>query len=165
MSTAPPTVEHIPTEWAYRAHGPQAAFFDLDRTLISGSSAFTFGIAAWRKDMVPTRQFARDAVGAIAFKLRGDHGDEETVSKVRVRILRAVQAGIVLVVLGAALFLFLKWVALPYPVPENLGFLATVSSAIGLGLLVSSFVSYRLSRKMGLIENHAGHLPHVTTVS
>ena len=81
------------------------------------------------------------------------------------RILRAVQAGIVLVVLGAALFLFLKWVTLPYPVPENLGFLATVSSAIGLGLLVSSFVSYRLSRKMGLIENQAGRLPHVTTVS
>jgi HAD superfamily hydrolase (TIGR01490 family) len=91
VSTAPPTVEHIPTEWAYRAHGPQAAFFDLDRTLISGSSAFTFGIAAWRKDMVPTRQFARDAVAAIAFKLRGDHGDAETVAKVRVRILRAVQ--------------------------------------------------------------------------
>jgi hypothetical protein len=81
------------------------------------------------------------------------------------RILRAVQTGIVLVVLGAALFLFLKWVTLPYPVPENLGFLATVSSAIGLGLLVSSFVSYRLSRKMGLIENQAGRLPHVTTVS
>src|SRR6185503_7474558 len=75
------------------------------------------------------------------------------------RILRAVQAGIVLVVLGAALFLFVKWVTLPYPVPENLGFLATVSSAIGLGLLVSSFVSYRLSRKMGLIENQPGRLP------
>ena len=91
MSTAPPTVDPTGHEWSYRAHGPQAAFFDLDRTLISGSSAFTFGIAAWRKDMVPTRQFARDAAGAIAFKLRGDHGDNETVAKVRERILRAVQ--------------------------------------------------------------------------
>jgi len=91
VSTAPPTVDPTGHEWSYRAHGPQAAFFDLDRTLISGSSAFTFGIAAWRKDMVPTRQFARDAVGAIAFKLRGDHGDQETVAKVRERILRAVQ--------------------------------------------------------------------------
>ncbi|TVR17737.1 MAG: HAD-IB family hydrolase, partial [Nitriliruptor sp.] len=27
-----------------------AAFFDLDRTLISGSSAYYFGIAAWRND-------------------------------------------------------------------------------------------------------------------
>ena len=46
-------------ESTYRATGQQAAFFDLDRTLISGSSAFTFAIAAWRKDMVPSSQFAR----------------------------------------------------------------------------------------------------------
>ena len=46
MSTAHPTVDPTGHEWSYRAHGPQAAFFDLDRTLISGSSAFTFGIAA-----------------------------------------------------------------------------------------------------------------------
>ena len=91
MSSAPPNVELAPTEWAYRPHGPQAAFFDLDRTLISGSSAFTFGIAAWRKDMVPTRHIARDAVGAITFKLRGDSGDHEAVTRVRERILRAVQ--------------------------------------------------------------------------
>jgi HAD superfamily hydrolase (TIGR01490 family) len=78
-------------EWgSYRAGAQQAAFFDLDRTLISGSSAFTFAIAAWRKDMVPTRRFARDAVGAVAFKLRGDSGDEERVAKVRERILGAV---------------------------------------------------------------------------
>ena len=30
-----------------RGSGPSAAFFDLDRTLISGSTAFTFGIAAY----------------------------------------------------------------------------------------------------------------------
>ena len=29
-----------------------AAFFDLDRTLISGSSAFAFAVAAWRNDLV-----------------------------------------------------------------------------------------------------------------
>jgi HAD superfamily hydrolase (TIGR01490 family) len=78
-------------EWAYRTGGQQAAFFDLDRTLISGSSAFTFAIAAWRKDMVPSGQFARDAVGAVAFKLRGDGGDHDSVAKVRERILRAVE--------------------------------------------------------------------------
>ncbi|HRE02177.1 MAG TPA: hypothetical protein PLV68_12815, partial [Ilumatobacteraceae bacterium] len=44
-----------------------AAFFDLDRTLISGSSAFVFGIAAWRADMLPSRQFVKDAAGALAF--------------------------------------------------------------------------------------------------
>jgi HAD superfamily hydrolase (TIGR01490 family) len=79
------------SEWtSYRAGGSQAAFFDLDRTLIAGSSAFTFAIAAWRKDMVPSRQFLSDARGAIAFKLRGDSGDHERVAKVRERVLHAV---------------------------------------------------------------------------
>ena len=45
------------------------------------------------------------------------------------RILRAVQTGIVLTMLGAALFLFVETVSLPYPVPENLQFLATVAAA------------------------------------
>jgi HAD superfamily hydrolase (TIGR01490 family) len=79
------------SEWAsFRSGAQQAAFFDLDRTLIAGSSAFTFAIAAWRNDMVPTRQFTRDAAGAIAFKLRGDAGDHVTVGKIRERMLRAV---------------------------------------------------------------------------
>src|SRR5215212_21256 len=70
-------------------HGPAAAFFDLDRTLISGSSAFVFGVSAWRAEMLPTRQFARDAAGAIAFKLRGDRGGN-VADGVRQRILGAV---------------------------------------------------------------------------
>ena len=45
--------------------GPSAAFFDLDRTLISGSSAFVLGIAAWRGKLVPTHQFVRDAFSAL----------------------------------------------------------------------------------------------------
>lgn len=69
--------------------GPAAAFFDLDRTLISGSSAFVFGVSAWRAKMLPTRQFVRDAVGAIAFKLRGDRGGN-VADGVRQRILGAV---------------------------------------------------------------------------
>jgi hypothetical protein len=52
------------------------------------------------------------------------------------------------------LFGFVAAVSLPYPVPENLRFLATVTTAIGAGLLISSFVSYRLSRKLGLIDGH-----------
>lgn len=70
-------------------HGPAAAFFDLDRTLISGSSAFVFGVSAWRAEMLPTRQFAKDALGAIAFKLRGDRGGD-VAEGVRQRILGAV---------------------------------------------------------------------------
>ncbi len=65
-----------------------AAFFDLDRTLISGSSAFAFGVAAWRNDLVPSRAFARDVAGAIAFRHRGSSDDQ--VERVRARILGAV---------------------------------------------------------------------------
>jgi HAD superfamily hydrolase (TIGR01490 family) len=68
---------------------PAAAFFDLDRTLISGSSAFTFGVTAWRNDLVPTSQFARDALGAVLFRLSGatDGKTEQT----RDRILGAIK--------------------------------------------------------------------------
>jgi HAD superfamily hydrolase (TIGR01490 family) len=65
-----------------------AAFFDLDRTLISGSSAFAFGVAAWRNDLVPTRAFAKDAAGAIAFRHHGSN--DEQIERVRARILGAV---------------------------------------------------------------------------
>lgn len=70
-------------------HPRAAAFFDLDRTLIAGSSAFVFGMAAWRSDLVPTSQFARDALGALAFRLSG--ASDDTVDQVRERMLGAVQ--------------------------------------------------------------------------
>jgi len=41
--------------------GPSAAFFDLDRTLIAGSSAFILARTARSEGLVPTRQFVRDA--------------------------------------------------------------------------------------------------------
>ena len=66
-----------------------AAFFDLDRTLISGSSAFVLGIAAWRGKLVPTHQFLRDAASAVAFKFAG--ASDDTSNGVRDRILGAVK--------------------------------------------------------------------------
>jgi len=69
--------------------GPSAAFFDLDRTLISGSSAFVLGIAAWRGKLIPTHQFVRDAAGAVAFKFAG--ASDQTSEGVRDRILGAVK--------------------------------------------------------------------------
>lgn len=68
--------------------GPSAAFFDLDRTLISGSSAFTLAIAARSAGLVPTRQFMKDALGAAAFKVAG--ASDDTTEQVRDRILGAV---------------------------------------------------------------------------
>jgi HAD superfamily hydrolase (TIGR01490 family) len=69
--------------------GPSAAFFDLDRTLISGSSVFVFGIAAWRAGLIPRGSFTKDAVGALTFRLAGA-SDDKTVSA-RERILGAVK--------------------------------------------------------------------------
>jgi HAD superfamily hydrolase (TIGR01490 family) len=74
---------------SYVSTGPSAAFFDLDRTLISGSSAFVLGVAAWRAGLVPPGQFGKDAVGAIAFRFSG--ASDNTSNGVRDRILGAVK--------------------------------------------------------------------------
>ena len=77
------------TELPIYSTGPSAAFFDLDRTLISGSSAFVLGVAAWRGKLVPTHQLVRDAASALAFKFAG--ASDETSEGVRDRILGAVK--------------------------------------------------------------------------
>lgn len=69
--------------------GSSAAFFDLDRTLISGSSAFVLGVAAWRGKLVPSSQFLRDAFDALAFRMTG--ASDDTSIGVRDRILGAVR--------------------------------------------------------------------------
>lgn len=65
-----------------------AAFFDLDRTLISGASTFTFGMAAWRNDLVSPGELLGDAVNAAIFRLTG--GSDERSEATRERILSAV---------------------------------------------------------------------------
>ena len=71
------------------ADAPAAAFFDLDRTLISGSSAFSFAVAAWRNKVIPTSDLLRDGVKAASFKLFG--ATDEASASVRDRILQAVE--------------------------------------------------------------------------
>jgi len=68
---------------------PSAAFFDLDRTLISGSSLYTFGQVAWRKGMVSTGQLLRDVRSAIAFRFSGSTDD--SAAGVRDRVLEAIR--------------------------------------------------------------------------
>jgi HAD superfamily hydrolase (TIGR01490 family) len=65
-----------------------AAFFDLDRTLIEGSSALHFGRAAYRHGMLSRRRLARDAWANVRFRLRGST-DEDT-DELRRRILDAI---------------------------------------------------------------------------
>jgi HAD superfamily hydrolase (TIGR01490 family) len=71
------------------AESRAAAFFDLDRTLISGSSAYYFGIAAYRSGMIPLPDLLSDARKALAFKLFG--ATDESSEQVRDRILAAVE--------------------------------------------------------------------------
>ena len=52
---------------------PGAAFFDLDKTLMEGSSALHFGRAAYKRGMMSRRQLARDAWANLKFRLNGLH--------------------------------------------------------------------------------------------
>ena len=51
-----------------------AAFFDLDRTIISGSSVFTFGYVAYRNGMLPRSDLIKDLVSAILFQFHRRFG-------------------------------------------------------------------------------------------
>jgi HAD superfamily hydrolase (TIGR01490 family) len=66
-----------------------AAFFDLDRTIIAGSSMFTFGWVAYRNGFVPTRQLLKDAASAITFQMAGASDDK--TEAVKQRILEAIE--------------------------------------------------------------------------
>jgi HAD superfamily hydrolase (TIGR01490 family) len=90
-----------------RPDEPGAAFFDLDRTLMAGSSAFQFGRVAYRNGLVSRGRLAADAWENVRFRLRGstDAGTDamrvrmgELLDGVRVRDLQrlapAVLAGV-----------------------------------------------------------------------
>ena len=64
-----------------------AAFFDLDRTLIAGSSAFVFARAAYDAGQIRPQDFAGDALKALKFRFFGS--SDESSTRVRERILAA----------------------------------------------------------------------------
>jgi len=66
-----------------------AAFFDLDRTLMAGSSAFAFAREARRAGLMSRRQIAADALANLAFRLRGS--TDAGTDALRDRVGRAVQ--------------------------------------------------------------------------
>ena len=65
------------------------AFFDLDKTLIEGSSAIHFGRAAYRHGLMTRTQLARDLWANIQFRLRGS--TDEGTDVLRQRILDAIK--------------------------------------------------------------------------
>src|SRR3954452_9723298 len=65
-----------------------AAFFDLDKTLMEGSSAFHFGRAAYKAGMVTRKQLLRDAWENVKFRLNGS--TDEGIEPLRTRVLDAI---------------------------------------------------------------------------
>jgi phosphoserine phosphatase len=65
-----------------------AAFFDLDRTLMAGSSVYYFGKAAYREGLLPAHPLFADAAATLLFKSFGASDDKS--ESVRDRILASV---------------------------------------------------------------------------
>jgi HAD superfamily hydrolase (TIGR01490 family) len=76
MTRAPRDLARLEAE---RAASASAAFFDLDRTLMEGSSAFQFGRAAYRAGLMSRRQLVSDGWANLRFRLRGST-DEDTIA-------------------------------------------------------------------------------------
>src|SRR5436190_20570321 len=65
-----------------------AAFFDLDKTLMEGSSAIHFGRAAYKAGLMSKRQLLSDAWANVQFRLRGS--TDETTKALWNRILDSI---------------------------------------------------------------------------
>ena len=66
-----------------------AAFFDLDRTLMAGSSAYHFGRAMYKAGHMSRRQIARDAIDQIRFRVQG--ASDAAVNVLLVRVLEGIK--------------------------------------------------------------------------
>jgi HAD superfamily hydrolase (TIGR01490 family) len=66
------------------AAGTGAAFFDLDRTLMEGSSAFQFGRAAHRAGLLSHRQLLADGLANLRFRLFGASDERSQALRERV---------------------------------------------------------------------------------
>jgi HAD superfamily hydrolase (TIGR01490 family) len=65
-----------------------AAFFDLDKTLMEGSSAFHFARASYRAGQLSRRQLARDVRDNIRFRIHGS--TDEATDALRHRVYQAI---------------------------------------------------------------------------
>jgi HAD superfamily hydrolase (TIGR01490 family) len=72
-----------------RPDEPGAAFFDLDRTLMAGSSAYQFGRAAFKAGLINRRRLAADTWENIRFRLRGS--TDEATDAVKSRIFEMLE--------------------------------------------------------------------------
>ena len=81
-------------------------------------------------------------------------GLSSEITSPQIRILRGVQSGVVLSSLGLGLYLY-GWFspAVQAEVINTINAIATILVALGVGFLVATALSYRLSKQMGLIAN------------
>jgi HAD superfamily hydrolase (TIGR01490 family) len=64
--------------------GRGAAFFDLDKTLMQGSSGFQFARAVREAGMMTRRQLVSDALANVRFRLRGASDEESEALRIRI---------------------------------------------------------------------------------
>lgn len=64
-----------------RSTGGRAAFFDLDKTLIPGSSLFLLARGMYERDMFRVRDIVRFGWGQLMFRLSGERGRHVTMSR------------------------------------------------------------------------------------
>jgi hypothetical protein len=69
-----------------------------------------------------------------------------------VRILRSLQSGLVLLALGLGLFLLVTVRSFSIEAVDAFAVFATAATAIGSALLISSALSFVLSRRLGLLQ-------------
>jgi HAD superfamily hydrolase (TIGR01490 family) len=70
------------------ASADSAAFFDLDKTLMEGSSAFHFARASYKAGQISKRQIASDAWANVRFRLQGS--TDEATEALRRRVYEAI---------------------------------------------------------------------------
>ena len=70
----------------------------------------------------------------------------------QLRILRSMQTGFVLLAMGIGFFILLDQRTFTIEAADGLMVMATAATAIGAALLVSTGLSYLMSKRMGLIE-------------
>jgi HAD superfamily hydrolase (TIGR01490 family) len=71
------------------AIGPIAAFFDLDKTIISRSSTLVFGPSFYRNGLISRGDVVRGALAQIAFRLGG--ASHQRMEKIREQVSQACQ--------------------------------------------------------------------------
>ena len=66
-----------------------AAFFDLDKTLIEGSSAIHFGRASYKRGLLSRKDLAKSLLANVQYRLKGS--TDEGTDRLRAEVLGAIQ--------------------------------------------------------------------------